>query len=45
MIWRYISESLDYFTRFDRNAWLVAFAVVVVVGSLCMRGFGSRKTF
>jgi hypothetical protein len=31
--------------RLDRQEWLIVLAVVVGVGFLCLRGFGSRTNY
>ncbi len=37
--------ALDTPTHFDRQHWIVFTAICVVIGCLCMRGFGSRKNY
>ena len=29
----------------DRGQWMIVFAIVVIVGFFCMRGFGSRANY
>jgi hypothetical protein len=29
----------------DRQDWIVVFVVLVVAGSFCLRGFGSRSSY
>jgi hypothetical protein len=35
----------DTMNHFDRQQWLVALAIVTIVGFFCMRGFGSRSKY
>lgn len=37
--------AMDTPTHFGRTHWTVLISICVVVGCLCMRGFGSRKDF
>lgn len=42
-------KLVDSFGRmastFDPEHWMIAVAVLLVVGWVCLRGFGSRKSF
>lgn len=44
-MWQLLRSALNQITHFGPRQWLVAFVVVVVVGALCMRGFGSRSSY
>jgi hypothetical protein len=35
----------SHMLHMDRQEWIVAFAVVIVIGSFCLRGFGSRTHY
>ena len=37
-----IGRAHAYMAHLDRNEWIVVFIVVIVVGTSCLRGFGSR---
>lgn len=46
-MWHYI-DKLEYtfsstVSRMDTRDWIVFLGVVVVLGILCMRGYGSRR--
>ncbi len=41
----YWGIASDAPTHFDRRHWMVFSVICVVVGCLCMRGFGSRKDY
>jgi hypothetical protein len=38
-------ETMQFIVSMDRNEWLVAFGVLVLIGVFCMRGFGSRTSY
>lgn len=48
-MWERIRElshhAMQAICRFDRQDWIVIFAIVVVIGFFCMRGFGSRTDY
>ena len=48
-MWRIIHdiqrEFLDFAYRMDTLEWGVFLLVVVGIGAMCMRGFGSWKTY
>ena len=35
----------DWFSRLNREEWIVVLAVVSVLGFLCMLGYGSRSKY
>jgi hypothetical protein len=39
------SQASRWLEQMTAGDWLIAFAVVVVVGCFCMRGFGSRSNY
>ncbi len=45
----FVYRSLDQLTRhaghFDRQHWVLLSVVVLVMGLICMRGFGSRTNY
>lgn len=45
----YISQLIDgalqSVSHLDRNAWLVVLVAALVVGTICLRGFGSRSDY
>lgn len=38
-------ETMELIMQMDRNHWFVAFGLLVLIGFLCMRGFGSRTSY
>jgi len=42
---RVISSLFRHLNGFDRQQWILFFIGTLVVGYLCMRGFGSRKNY
>ncbi len=48
-MWNYVDGALEplvhLFQTLDRQQWTLVFAGVLVVGFLCMRGFGSRTNY
>lgn len=36
---------MSYVSHFGPQEWLLSFLVVVGIGIVCMRGFGSRSTY
>ena len=42
---RLLNKALYYVNHMDQQDWLLALAVVVVIGFYCMRGFGSRSSY
>ena len=41
----YFGIAADAPTHFDYRHWVVFTSICVVLGVLCMRGFGSRKNY
>ena len=41
----YFGIAADAPTHFDYRHWVVFTGICVVIGVLCMRGFGSRKNY
>ena len=37
-----IGRAHTYMAHLDRNEWVIVFIVVILVGTFCLRGFGSR---
>ena len=48
-IWHHLHITIykvqHHATHMDRQEWIVVFGVVVVIGALCLRGFGSRTKY
>ncbi|HEY2147147.1 MAG TPA: hypothetical protein VGH32_04375 [Pirellulales bacterium] len=40
-----VDSALQSVSHLDRNAWLVVLIVALVVGTICLRGFGSRSDY
>lgn len=41
-LWRNVMRTVD---SMDTQEWMLALIAVIVVGFLCMRGFGSRSQY
>ena len=39
------SQFSQLASRLDQQTWLVVCAIAIVVGYVCLRGFGSRKSY
>ena len=44
-MWRYYHDVMNWFASLDRQEWLVVLAIGMVLGFLCMRGYGSRSNY
>ena len=42
---KYVSEVLRFLNQLDTQEWVLVLLGLVVVGFLCMRGFGSRSDY
>ncbi len=42
---QFIHSVLRYLERLDTREWLFVFIGVVVLGLVCLRGFGSRSSY
>lgn len=40
-----LRDALRYVEHMDAQEWIVFAAVGVIIGVVCMRGFGSRSSF
>jgi hypothetical protein len=43
--WRFIDDATHAAGRLDRQQWVFLSFVVLGLGLLCMRGFGSRNNY
>ena len=41
-IWNGVMQFVNHL---DRNGWIVVLFSVVLVGSICLRGYGSRSNY
>ncbi len=39
------NTALNWVNHFDRNAWIVVLFSVLLIGSICLRGYGSRSNY
>jgi len=44
-IWHYVDVVTRSASQLDRQHWVILSFVVLVVGFVCMRGFGSRNNY
>jgi len=42
---RFFREAMRFIEQMDKQEWVLALMAVVVVGVICMRGFGSRSNY
>jgi len=42
---QFLNELVRYVERMDVQQWFFLLVVVVLLGSLCLRGFGSRSQY
>jgi hypothetical protein len=45
MVWRYLDQLTSYAGTFERQHWVLLSVAVLVMGLICMRGFGSRNNY
>ena len=45
MAYNWIREVFHYAARLNPQQWLLVFGVVIVIGLICLRGFGSRSQY
>lgn len=41
----WIEDLFRYASRLDPQQWLFVLAVVIIIGLICLRGFGSRSQY
>ena len=44
-VWHYAEVVTRYAGQLDRIHWIVLSVIVLLVGFVCMRGFGSRSNY
>jgi hypothetical protein len=45
MVYNWIRSVIHYADRLNPQQWLLVLGAVIIIGLLCMRGFGSRKQY
>jgi hypothetical protein len=45
MVYNWIREVMHYADRLNPQQWLLVLAVVIIIGLICLRGFGSRSQY
>lgn len=43
--WRYLDQLTNYAGNLERQHWILLSVAVLVMGLICMRGFGSRTNY
>jgi len=43
--WRLVDTLTRQAGQLDRNQWVILSLLVVTIGLVCMRGFGSRNSY
>ena len=44
-VWRFVDDVTRYAGQLDRQQWIVLSCLVLVLGLISMRGFGSRNNY
>lgn len=44
-LWSWGAKVIRYTGEFDRTEWIFILVGAVIVGFICLRGFGSRKEY
>lgn len=44
-VWQIWKTALTYVNHFGPQQWLLTLLGVVLVGAVCLRGFGSRSSY
>jgi hypothetical protein len=45
LVWDYIDVITRHASQLDRQHWVVLSVLVLALGLVCMRGFGSRNSY
>ncbi len=45
MVWEYLEKVARHFGGLERQHWILLSVVALVVGLVCLRGFGSRTNY
>jgi hypothetical protein len=44
-VWRYIDSVVNAAGALEREHWIAMSVIVLIIGLICMRGFGSRSNY
>jgi hypothetical protein len=44
-MWRYYDKFLFWLDTLNETEWFILLLCVLILGALCLRGFGSRKNY
>jgi hypothetical protein len=44
-MWRYYDKLIAWLEALNETEWFVLLVMVLILGALCLRGFGSRKNY
>jgi hypothetical protein len=44
-MWSYYDSLLMWLDTLEQTEWFILLVGVLIVGALCLRGFGSRKNY
>jgi hypothetical protein len=44
-MWGYYRDVMNWFGSLDRQEWMVVLFIGMVLGFVCMRGYGSRSNY
>jgi hypothetical protein len=44
-MWYYVNNAMRYINHFGTHEWMLLLLGALVLGAVCMRGFGSRSNY
>ena len=44
-MWRYYDNLMAWLDTLNETEWFILLVGVLLIGALCLRGFGSRKNY
>ena len=44
-MWRYYDDFVTWLETLNETEWLLVLIAFLIAGALCLRGFGSRKSY
>jgi hypothetical protein len=44
-MWKYYNQAMNSIAHFNNQDWFLIMIGVVIVGMVCMKGFGSRSGY
>ena len=44
-MWRYYDSLMSWLDTLNEREWFILLVAVLIMGAMCLRGFGSRKNY